>query len=210
MMRGGLFAAVCVGLSQAGHDLMAPHPVPEWSAGAAFVMVAVIGYRLGDRECSTGWILAAVETVQLYLHVWFAWTTPAGSSHDGAGPSGDHLMMSGHQMVMSGHEGSLAVIHGGMSTPVMFAAHAVAGAFVAVWLSVGEHVLWRVLRSLAWAISSRLGLILALVRPGTIPARLTLTRSTDQDDDVPGAAMLRHAVLRRGPPRSRQFSTYVV
>jgi hypothetical protein len=199
IMRAWLFAMVSVGLSVAGHDLMAPRPVPVWSTGLALGLVATAGYRLADRERSMRWILVAVETVQLYLHVWFAWTTPAGSAHvTTGGDPGTHLMI-------SGHGASMVMTHGGMSAPGMFLAHALAGAFVAVWLSAGERALWRALRSLAWTVSSHLGWILAAARPAAIPARPV--HSARRDDDAPIVEILRHAVIRRGPPRSLRIST---
>jgi hypothetical protein len=199
IMRAWLFAMVCVGLSVAGHDLMAPRPVPVWSAGLALGLVAAAGYRPADRERSMRWILVAVETVQLYLHVWFAWTTPAGSAHGTTG--GDP----GPRLMMAGHGASTVMTHGGMSAPGMFLAHALAGAFVAVWLSAGERALWQALRSLAWAVSSHLRLILAASRPGMIPARPV--PSARRDDDAPIIEILRHAVIRRGPPGGRRIST---
>ncbi|GII54222.1 hypothetical protein Pth03_26110 [Planotetraspora thailandica] len=195
MLRAGLFAVVCVGLSQAGHDLMAPRPVPAWSVAVALGLVTLIGYRLADRERSIGWILPGVEIAQLYLHMWFAWTTPSGASGDVV-----HLA-DGHNM-MAGHAGSMAVIHGGMSTPAMFAAHALAGAFVAAWLSVGERTLWRTLRALSWILSSGLGWVLVLVQARPLTVRLPPSRPIGHDDAVPATALLRHTLARRGPPRA--------
>ncbi|GLW11279.1 hypothetical protein Misp01_64070 [Microtetraspora sp. NBRC 13810] len=190
MTRAWAFALVCVGLSQTGHDLMAPRPVPAWSAGVALGLVAAIGYRLADRERSPLWILAAMEAGQLYLHVWFAWTTPA---------TGVSAPVTAHLMATS-HHGAPVGAHDGMSSLVMFAAHALAGAFVALWLSMGERALWRALRSLAFALSARLGWIFALAGPAPIPRRPAVAHRA-RDDAAPAMAMHRHALVRRGPPR---------
>ncbi|SDJ25799.1 hypothetical protein SAMN05421874_101222 [Nonomuraea maritima] len=155
----------------------------------AFGLLTLIGYRLAGRERSTRWILAAVEAVQLYLHVWFAWTTPQAAP----GPHAAPLMAHGHEAVT-------VIAHEGMSTPAMLAAHAVAGAMVALWLSAGERMLWRALRSLVRTLSSRLGGIVVLALPAPIPDRPAVAHPA-ADEDAPVTALLRHAVVRRGPPR---------
>ncbi|WP_432930648.1 hypothetical protein ACQPZZ_08985 [Microbispora sp. CA-135349] len=188
-MRTGVFALVCVGLSQAGHDLMAPRLVPAWSVGMALGLVTLIGYRLAGREWSARWLLAAVETVQLYLHVWFTWTTPA----DGTSSVGAHAMMPGHTGPMAVAHGAIPA-HDGMSVLAMFAAHAAAGALVAFWLSVGERALWRALRSLAFAVSSHLCRVLALIGPVAIPVRPNAAPASHDEGDLSATTALRHTV----------------
>ncbi|MBP2707695.1 hypothetical protein JOL79_28325 [Microbispora sp. RL4-1S] len=207
-MRAGVFALVCGGLSQAGHDVMAPRPVPAWSVGVALGLVTLIGYRLAGRERSARWLLAAVETVQLYLHVWFTWTTPAG----GAPGVAVHGAMTGHATPMDVASAAQTGLpaHDGMPVPAMFAAHAVAGALVALWLSVGERALWRALRSLAFAVSTHLGRVLALVAPLTIHVIPATAPASHDEDDLSVTAVLRHTVVRRGPPRGRRVSLHLV
>ncbi len=202
-MRAGVFALVCVGLSQAGHDLMAARPVPAWSAGMALGLVTVIGYRLAGHERSARWLLAAVEAVQLYLHAWFTWTTPA----DGTYSAGAHAMMPGHTASVAVPHGAIPA-HDGMSVPAMFAAHAVAGALVAFWLSVGERALWRALRSLAFAVSSHLCRVLALIGPVATPVQPGAAPVPYDEDDLSATTALRHTVVRRGPPRGRRISLH--
>ncbi|ETK32789.1 hypothetical protein [Microbispora sp. ATCC PTA-5024] len=193
LIRAWLFAMVCVGLSQAGHDLMAPQHVPAWSSALALGAVTVAGYRLADRERSSRWILAAVETVQLYLHVWYAWTTPEGAAQGVGWHAGVHH-------AGTGAVAPAVVAHATMSAPAMFVVHALAGAFVTVWLSIGERALWRALRRLIWVLSARLGWILAPVLPASVCHPGTVG-PTAQDDDPPAVVLLRHALRRRGPPR---------
>lgn len=88
----------------------------------ALGLVTLIGYRLAGREWSARWLLAAVETVQLYLHVWFTWTTPA----DGTSSAGAHAMVPGHTGPMAVAHGAIPA-HDGMSVLAMFAAHAAVG-----------------------------------------------------------------------------------
>ncbi|MEU7694781.1 hypothetical protein OHB01_25770 [Microbispora hainanensis] len=202
-MRAGVFALVCVGLSQVGHDLMAPRPVPAWSVGMALGLVTMIGYRLAGHERSTRWLLAAVEAVQLYLHAWFTWTTPA----DGTYSVGAHTMMPGHTASVALAHGAIPAHHG-MSVPAMFAAHAVAGALVAFWLSVGERALWRALRSLAFAVSAHLCRVLALIGPVAIPTHPGAAPVSHDEDDLSATTALRHTVVRRGPPRRRRISLH--
>jgi hypothetical protein len=197
--RAGSFALVCVGLSQAGHDLMASRAVPLWSVVVALVLMAAAGYRLADRKRSTGWILAAVQAAQLYLHVWFTWTTPAQSL---PAPGG---LAHGEHLAAGVQHASTAIAHGGMSLPGMLAAHAVAGTLVALWLSAGERALWRALTTLARVVSARFGWILPLLPTGQtsdFPAR---HHETGGDERMPVQQALRHAVVRRGPPWGAQI-----
>ncbi|MEU8273575.1 hypothetical protein ACFYOK_00345 [Microbispora bryophytorum] len=166
-------------------------------------LVTVIGYRLAGHERSARWLLAAVEAVQLYLHVWFTWTTPA----DGAHTAGAHAMMSGHTASVAVAHGAIPA-HDGMSVPAMFAAHAVAGALVAFWLSVGERALWRALRSLAFAVSAHLRRVVALIGPLVILVHPGVAPVSHDEDDLSATTALRHTVVRRGPPRRRRISLH--
>ncbi|GLW08036.1 hypothetical protein Misp01_31660 [Microtetraspora sp. NBRC 13810] len=194
-VRAGSFALVCVGLSQAGHDLMAPRAVPAWSVVAAFCMVAATGYRLAAREWSTGWILAAMEAAQLYLHVWFAWTTPADPL------PGVTVLHHGAHLATTAHQAPDMAAHAGMTGPAMFAAHALAGAMVALWLAKGEQALWRALGAFARLLAG-LGWMPVLLKASPAPAGPAPARRTAGDEGVPPAEVLRHALVRRGPPRS--------
>jgi hypothetical protein len=88
---------------------------------------------------------------------------------------------------------------------LMFAGHVAAGAAFGVWLAVGEAVLWRAARRLAavaaaavGSLAARAALLLAAVCSRTPHPRLRL-RAPRALRRAP-RPVLRHAVVRRGPP----------
>lgn len=196
-MRAGGFASVCVVLSQAGHDLMASRPVPPWAGWAALAGVGAVGYLLADRRRPLWWILLAVEVVQGCLHLWFTWSTSTGS-----GPPLQHPGMVMHGGVHQVVGADVAMAHGGGTSVSMLGAHVLAGALVAVWLYAGERVLWRALGMIA-------GLLLGcrvfwLFACGGLQEDRWMggarRRRNDEDEAPPVLAVLRHALVRRGPP----------
>lgn len=191
-MRAGGFASVCVALSRTGHDLMATRSVPGWATLAALGGLTAVGYCLADRRRPAWWILLAVEVVQCGLHVWFSSCAPA--------PAGvpAHLAMT-----HGAHAHAYAPMpHGGGSLG-MLGAHALAGVLVAAWLHAGERALWRALGVIAGLLGGVLRALLSFARGGVTtgraPVRATYRR--DEDDAAPSLAALRHALVRRGPPR---------
>ncbi|MFB9839446.1 hypothetical protein ACFFNX_45610 [Actinoallomurus acaciae] len=203
-MRAGAFAAVCVVLSQVGHDLMAARPAPPWAGWAALAGVGAVGYCLADRRRPAWWILLAVEVSQVCLHLWFDFCTPSGS---GAEPM--PMRMGADGMHATGH---LALSHDGGVSLGMLGAHALAGCLAALWLYAGERALWRALRTVVEFLVDRTLRLLALLA-ATGPA---LGRGPDRvsggrgDDEVaPKIAVLRHVLVRRGPPRAGGFPSFV-
>ncbi|MCO6000097.1 hypothetical protein [Actinoallomurus rhizosphaericola] len=201
-MRAAVFAGVCVVLSLAGHDLMASRPAPLWAGGAAVAGVTAVGYCLADRRRSAWWILLAVEVVQACLHEWFAWATPADPGSALAHPA------------MTMHGGVHAAVGSGMAVPMnhgagasglgMAAAHTLAGALVALWLYAGERAAWRVLDVLAEAVlRPALRVLLLLAHANLLASRRPggVRRRRGVDQTPPAVAVLRHVLVRRGPPR---------
>lgn len=191
-MRAGGFASVCVALSRTGHDLMATRSVPGWATWAALAGVSAVGYCLADRRRPAWWILLAVEVVQCCLHVWFSSCTPAGERLPA------HLGMASHGAAhayapMSHSGGSLG----------MLGAHALAGVLVAAWLYAGERALWRALGMIAGLLGGVLRAFLTFVC-GSVAADRGPAGAAyrhDEDDTAPSLGVLRHALVRRGPPR---------
>jgi hypothetical protein len=184
-MRAGVFAAVCVALSQVGHDLMAARPARLWVSWVALAGVGAVGYCLADRRRPAWWILLAVQVAQVCLHVWFSCCTPSGPA---TGPV--HMQMRAGGMHAAG---SLAVSHGTGASLGMFGAHVLAGC------------LWRALRVVAGFLVDRTLRVLILllnaalpISPG--PVRVTVGRV--EDEPPPKVAVLRHVLVRRGPPRA--------
>ncbi|MFC7178824.1 hypothetical protein ACFQMG_04515 [Kitasatospora paranensis] len=94
----------------------------------------------------------------------------------------------------------------GMS-PAMLLGHLAAAAVAGWWLRRGEAALWRLVRltavgARAWAAPLRtaLGLLTALLLGSAVPAAPRPPRGRATDWRLPAAAVLRHSVVRRGPP----------
>lgn len=183
LLRAGVFALVCVVLSLVGHDLMAAAPVPLWSGGVALAVTVGVGYCLADRRRPLWWLLLAMAAGQCALHVWFSCTTPVL-------PAGRRAVMA---MPGMGHGVELAVSHGAMSAG-MLAAHALVSLAAACWLWAGERAAWRLLALLLRSLRIVTVLLGGVESPyDPVPA--------GGEWGCPGTAVLRHVVVRRGPPR---------
>jgi hypothetical protein len=202
-MRAGVFAAVCVALSQVGHDLMAARPAPLWAGWTALAGIGALGYCLADRRRPVWWILLAVEIAQVCLHVWFSCCTPSG-----AGPVPEEMRMQAGGMHMAG---GLAMPHGAGVSVGMMGAHALAGCLAALWLYAGERALWRTLQTVVEFLVDRTLRLLILVASdqwvGRGPARST--RGNGEDEAAPTVVVLRHVLVRRGPPGTGGFLSFV-
>jgi hypothetical protein len=197
-MRAGVFAAVCVALSQVGHDLMAARPAPLWAGWVALAGVGAVGYRLADRRRPVWWILLAVDAAQVCLHVWFSCCTPSG-----AGPMQMQMQAGGTHAA-----GGMAMSHGDGVSLGMLGAHALAGCLAALWLYAGERALWRALRVIVEFLVGRTLrlLVFLIVSDGRHPAPLVGGRG--EDEAAPKTAVLRHVLVRRGPPRACGFLAF--
>jgi hypothetical protein len=198
VVRAGAFAAVCVVLSQFGHDVMAARPAPLWAGWTALAGVGAAGYRLADRRRPAWWILLAVQVTQIGLHVWFSRCTS-----EGAAPVTTHMRMGGGVMHAAG---GMTGTHG-MSLG-MLGAHALAGCLAAAWLYAGERALWRALRVVAEVLADRTLRVLALPVRTCLPAGPSPVRSAHrrgEDELAPDVAVLRHVLVRRGPPEAKSL-----
>ncbi|WP_405012186.1 hypothetical protein [Kitasatospora sp. NBC_01539] len=103
----------------------------------------------------------------------------------------------------AGHAGGLLG-----TSPAMLLGHLVAAVAAGWWLRRGEAALWRLLRltaaaarELAPPLHTLLGLLAALLTGGPVPARPVRPYGGRAEDwRLPVAAVLRHSVVRRGPP----------
>ncbi|MWA05852.1 hypothetical protein F8568_036960 [Actinomadura sp. LD22] len=201
-MRAGAFAAVCVVVSQVGHDMFAERPAPFWAGCAALAGVGGVGYCLADRRRPAWWILLAVEVVQFALHSWFSFCASPASEPwpPAAGTHGAGAHMAGMQAAQVGDAG---VSHGACMSVGMLAAHALAGAVAAGWLYAGERALWRALMVIADFLVERALQVLVLllghvVAPVVGP--LAVATGRGEDEPPPETTALRHVLVRRGPP----------
>jgi hypothetical protein len=205
LVRAGGFAAVCVVLSKAGHDLMASSAAPGWSGWVALAGVSALGYRLADRRRPLWWILLAVQVVQFCLHVWFSCCTPAGAHAPSSSPG---LTAHGgmHHLVGT----TVPMSHEGGTSPGMFGVHVLAGVVVAVWLHMGERALWRALGVMAGLLLGRRVRSFVRSLSGAAGRRRPpgAVHRVAGDETGPFQVTLRHAVVRRGPPHAAGAHAY--
>ncbi|GAA4440536.1 hypothetical protein GCM10023148_47710 [Actinokineospora soli] len=157
--RVTLGVALAVGLGGAGHLLAGGRA--SWS-GVLFAAVLLAGpmWLAGRRELTWPVLAVLLSLGQLVVHVAFLGV----GSHD---PD----------------------VHSGPSAWLMWAAHAAAGALLAVWLRVGERRLWRAARRCLDVLTTWLPEPVVVVCPAG---------STDPAVGV--SALLRHCIVLRGPP----------
>jgi hypothetical protein len=189
-----MFAAVCVALSQVGHDLTAARPAPLWAGWTALIALGGLGYGLADRRRPPWWILLAVQAAQIGLHVWFNCCTPGGPRHVTV-----HMQMRGG---VTHATGGLAMAHGTGMSSCMLGVHVLAGALAAAWLYAGERALWRALGAVTGFLVDRTLRVPALLANTGLPVgpRSPQVVGRAKGEPAPAAAILRHVLLRRGPP----------
>ncbi|WP_236041282.1 hypothetical protein [Streptomyces sp. Y2F8-2] len=188
-LRAAVFAVVCVLLAVGGHTLATGAVPPVWADAAGFLPVFAAGAALAGRERSLPGIAFAMLLVQGGLHLAF----------DAAGPA---------QMPM-GMPGMPGMAHGMpmAAPPHAMTSHAVAAhlaaALLASWcLRRGEAALWSLLRKAA-AFVPRLAV---RWRTAPLPAYVRPPRPYARRHRLPGQALLRHALHRRGPPPAAPYT----
>ncbi|MFE7974490.1 hypothetical protein [Streptomyces shenzhenensis] len=228
-LSAAVFAAVCVVTTALGHALMSGDPLPWWALGVAFAGTASAGWWLTGRERGPVTVIGVTTVAQGLLHLLFDLahemvhgTAPAAEAESASGM--DHAMMfsqsgmavhmdhSGADMTMA-HSGTAATSHvlpmlsaaAHQGAAAMFLAHLLAAVVCGVWLWRGETAVYRLGRALAVALFAPLRRVRRLLgRP--VPDRRSLT-GRPAPDAAPASptasAVLRHAVVRRGPPRER-------
>ncbi|MEX2972528.1 hypothetical protein [Streptomyces sp. C184] len=186
LLRAAVFAAVCLTLSAAGHQLAAGSAPPVWADGTGFLAVLVLGCLLGARERSLPGIGAAMLTTQAGLHLAFnAAHAPARRLPATSMPVGMHGMR------MMGHPHPMA--HAA-------AAHVAAALLASWWLRRGEAALWSLLRRAVTLVPGLMAwwgarhVRLPALAYAVVPHGLTAGQRTRRQ------VLLRHAVSRRGPP----------
>ncbi len=184
-LRAAVFAALCVTLAAAGHSLACDQTPAPWADSAGFGAVFALGYLLGGRERSLVGIGSAMGVVQIGLHLLFE----SAPLHAGSAMAG----MPG--MAMPGM--SMAPQHGESGGAV--AAHAAAALVASWWLRRGEAAVWSLLRQVAALVPA---LVAWWYTSRVVPERPSHARV--RQCGVRGRwtrqLLLRHAVIRRGPP----------
>ena len=223
-----MFAAMCVGLTAAGHVWMSGRGVPLWALALALSALIAAGYALAGRQRGFLPISALMLAGELTLHLLF--TLAQGSARAAASAtasipplpnflSGRAVPLSDWICGMGGWKSGMAAGGGGSSgsigprlaadvmttaghgTAGMVAAHAAAGLICAWWLGRGEAAVFQVLRWLAVLAAPALLLLW--------PATLVVTTDFPRFAAAPGHGdhilgrykrLFSTVLARRGPP----------
>jgi hypothetical protein len=183
LVRAAAFTLVCVSLTLLAHEIASREPVPGWTAGVGAAIVFGMAATLGGYERSLATILSGLLGGQFGLHVLFAAAQPNVPAHLGhAQPA-----VSATEAAQSGWGMTLA--------------HVAAALMSAWWLRRGERATWSLARRIAALAAFPLMRILALFGGVRVcgPARV---RPYVLAAPPPVYAVLRYAVVLRGPPPS--------
>ncbi|MFJ4694824.1 hypothetical protein [Streptomyces sp. NPDC088766] len=228
-LSAAVFAAVCVLTSALGHALMSGDLLPRWALGAAFTGTASAGWWLTRRERGPVTVVAVTTAAQGLLHVLFDLAHgvahgPARAVETASATGTGHAMMfspSGMAMHMDHSGAGMTMAHGataggshglptlsaaGLQGPAaMFLAHLLAAVVCGVWLWRGETAVHRLGRALAVVLFAPLRRVRGLLGRPVPDLRTRAGRPSPEDAPaLPTAfAVLRHAVVRRGPPHHR-------
>ncbi|WP_285777068.1 MFS transporter [Microtetraspora sp. NBRC 13810] len=176
LARSAAFSVVCVALAALGHGLAGGTGPAAWAVAAGGTVVMLLATATAGRERSAAVISVGLIATQLFLHELFA--------------------LDGSTASLSTH------LHGGGSglgeSVGMLAAHLTATLITGWWLARGEAALWSLLRRLGSAVTRRLGALLR--RTGSAPRPLPPVPAAGRRPAASPAAVLRHTVIRRGPP----------
>ncbi|MEV7891865.1 hypothetical protein ACWD3I_48090 [Streptomyces sp. NPDC002817] len=221
-VRAAVFAAVCVVTTALGHALMSGDLLPWWAVGVAFAATASAGWWLTLRERGVETVVGATVVAQGLLHLLFSLaprlvsaTNIAAGASEVPGASATHHGMAAmsHSGMLMHHPGTMGepaeepllslVTHGGSGG--MLLAHLLAAVACGVWLWRGEAAVHRIGRALATALFAPLRRVCRVLFRAAAWRELPLRRAAVGGPERPRStpAELRHAVVRRGPPRGR-------
>lgn len=223
-LRAGVFASVCVVTTALGHALMSGDLLPWWALGAAFTGTAPGAWWLTGRERGALAVVGATTAVQALLHLWFDLAhllvrMPSGASGQAAASGRDRAMaFSGSGMVMHMGHGDMTMAPAGpagaasglsagsvlmhQGSAGMLLAHLLAALVCGLWLWRGETAAHRLGRALAVTLLAPLRRVRRMLANRLPLRRARTARPAAAVAQVPSVlcAVLRHAVIRRGPP----------
>ncbi|MFD0902151.1 hypothetical protein [Actinomadura sediminis] len=187
-VRAASFAGTCAGLAALGH-LFGGGSLDPAATLAGFLIILVPALALTGRERTRASILPATALSQVVLH--FLLTAAHGTR--GEAPAAPAAPMGG--------AGSMdGMDHGGGAPGLtMLLMHAVSVLVTSAWLEWGEARLCALVRHLAgWVL--RPLVFLMYLAAGRSPAGPRPVARSRGDERAPVQAVLRHVVVRRGPP----------
>ncbi|MEU9133572.1 hypothetical protein AB0D08_36715 [Kitasatospora sp. NPDC048540] len=229
LVRASAFATVSVALAAAAHGAAGGAAVGLPLVALGWLLVCAAAGVAAGRRRSLPAITAGVAAGQLGLHLLFrtghTMTTPLptpasmpgmpgmpAGAHRPGGRTGSGPVPSAGTGPHAGHlHHTAAVVHAGVLglSPGMLAGHAAAALATGWLLHRVEVALWRLLdltrtvRAAARHWSRRVRRTLAVLTGTAVPPAAPLVRTWLRRDTVPPhhrSALLRHSLLRRGPP----------
>ncbi|XVQ89230.1 MFS transporter [Microbispora siamensis] len=180
LARSAAFSVVCVLLAVGAHRFAggAAPTLQVLLLGGLTVMAGATA--VAGRERPPAAVIGLVLAAQVFLHELLGPVAP---------PT---MAVAAPWAHAHGHALS---VHAGMLT-----AHLIAALITGWWLSQGEAVLWSILRRIGAGAIGWLALLLAQLQASAyVPGRPRLFPYAP-DDPPGGQGVLRHAVVRRGPP----------
>lgn len=215
VLRSAVFAAVCTAVSGLGHAMMSGTGVPVWALLYAFAGVTAMAWWATGKQRGARVILGGSVATQLALHCVFmlgqlvvgaSATAVSDPAMPATGMGGMASMASMPGMAGSatgsGAMGSTVGPGGGMDMHEwslgMLMLHAAVALVCGLWMWRGEVALYRMVRSLAWVLAAPLRYVLAVC--GVVLPPVPGVRADGPPRLRPAEGILRHAVVRRGPP----------
>ncbi|MDH6135605.1 hypothetical protein P3T37_005021 [Kitasatospora sp. MAA4] len=209
VLRAVPFATVCVVLSAAGHVFASGGALPLPALLLGWLAICAMATAAAGRERSLRALCVGLLGAQAALHLLFQLAQPAAPGTPAMPGMAGMAAMPGMAPPEPSHAHAALL---GMSAQ-MLAAHLLAALAAGWWLRRGEAAIWRLVRmtakaadAAARACTAAVGsaLLLAAARPGALAAPAARRLPAGWDDDgahrLPTPLLLRHSVIRRGPP----------
>ncbi len=223
------FAVVCTLIAAAGHALVGGGDVALPALVAGFAVVCTLAALFGGRERSLLAISAALGAGQFGLHLLFHCLGSSAAAMPGMGGGGAMTLpqVASRLLCNDAPHGGLTVVpldtspeqlvsaagldpqayapaaaHADLLgvSPAMLLGHLAAALLAGWWLRKGEATLWRLVRLTATAAHEYAACAAPLRTAFALLTALLLGTATDRRPTGPGAAALRHSLIRRGPP----------
>jgi len=203
--RAAVFTAVCLGLSAGAHQAMSGAPIPGWAlvlGGAGVFVLARLG---AGRERSLAAIAVLMGSLQVALHLLFAYAQTAAAAASMPGMTMPQGVSMPGTPAMPNMPGMPAT--GSELTSWMIVVHASAALICAWWLRRGEAAVHGVLRGVTDRLRVRLRppAIVFVVVVRTAPI-LRARRNWPTVALLRNQWLLRGTRALRGPPSAHSFA----
>ncbi|MEV7965955.1 MFS transporter [Sphaerisporangium sp. NPDC088356] len=196
LARSAVFAVVCLTLASVAHRFAGGGGPTSQALLSGGLVVMTVTAALAGRERSPVTVTGLLLLAQAFLHRLLGTAgAPVSPPSHGHGPGETPL---GHG---PGVSAGLPLGHGLGVSAGMLLAHLTAALLTGWWVSRGDAVLWSVLRRAGAYATRRLTVLLHLLRQDVTPTPPGVPFGRAEEAIRPVCdRVLRHAVVRRGPP----------